>query len=301
MIKEPDMDAPFVELRGVCRSYGALEAIKDLNFTLEPGVSYGLIGRNGAGKSTMLRLIMGMLQPHKGTVRLFGGNPIDEAERVKLHVGYLAEDQIFPASLRPRDLYGFFSSCFSSWDWDFANSLIHRFHIPVDSEMKQMSKGQQRQASLVCAVAHRPKLLILDEPGGGLDPLMRRSFLEEVIDVLSNEGTSVLFSSHHLGEVERMATRVGILDRGSIILEGELDQLKEGSCRVIAEVAAMEADRIKSALPGCLKAKKCDDGWILTLLCTETEAKDRVRHHLEGRIKESKPLTLEDLFVSMVG
>jgi ABC-2 type transport system ATP-binding protein len=301
VIEESEMEKPLVELKGVSRKYGRVKALDQLTFTLGPGICYGLIGRNGAGKSTMLRIIMGLLRPDLGTVRLFDGDPIQDAERVKLHVGYLAEDQEFPPVLSPAELFRFLAACYPSWDSDFAQSLVDRFKIPVNRSIFKLSKGQQRQAALVGAVAHRPQLLILDEPGGGLDPVVRREFLEEVIELLGGEGTSVLFSSHHLQEVERLATRVGILHEGRIVLEDDLDHLKEGSCRILAELSDGDGDRIRAALQGCVHVRRLDDAWSLTMLCSEPEAKERVARTLGGRVRETRSLSLEDLFVSLVG
>lgn len=294
------MDAPFVELRDVTRGFGTNIAVRKVDLQIGPGVCYGLIGRNGAGKSSLLRLIMGMLRPDRGEVRLFGHDPIREAEKAKLHVGYLAEDLAFPPSMTPSELYRFYSDCYPSWDWDFADALQKRFQVPIKRPFDKLSRGEQRQAGLISALAHRPKLLILDEPGGGLDPLVRRTFLGEIVDLLAAEERTVLFSSHNLYEVERIATRIGILDHGRLILEEDADRLKEGSCRVLAEIGESTEEQIRSALPGCVQAIRREDAWMLTLLCSEDQAKEKVSSAFNGRIRDSRSMPLEDLFVSMV-
>jgi ABC-2 type transport system ATP-binding protein len=304
VIKESDMDSPVVELTRVSRSFGdvrTVRAVNDVSLALRPGECFGLLGRNGAGKSTTLRMIAGLLHADAGTVRIFGRDPVREPELAKLQLGYLAEDQTFPPVLHPADLFKFFAACHPTWDWDFAESLVDRFQIPVDRPLKALSKGQQRQAALVCAVAHRPKLLVLDEPGGGLDPVVRRSFLEEVIGLLANEDTTVIFSSHHLQEIERLAKRIGIMERGRLILDDELDRVREGSCRVLAEIDEPNGDVIRERLAGCISARRRDDVWMLTMRCTVDEAKQRVASTLSGRIRDAQPVSLEDLFISMVG
>jgi ABC-2 type transport system ATP-binding protein len=294
------MEAPVVELTRIGRRFGNVVAVNDLSLTLRPGECFGLLGRNGAGKSTTLRMMAGLLHTDTGTVRIFGQDPLRNPEVAKMRLGYLAEDQSFPSVLAPSDLFRFFAAAHPYWDWDFAQSLVDRFQIPVDRKLKEMSKGQQRQAALVCAVAHRPKLLVLDEPGGGLDPVVRRSFLEEVIGLLSNEETTVVFSSHHLQEVERLAHRIGIMDRGRMVLDEELDQVREGSCRVLAEIDGGDADSIRHKLSGCVSARRRDDAWMLTMRCTVDEAKQRVASALGGRCRDVQPVSLEDLFISMV-
>ncbi len=290
-----------VEFDRVTKSYGGPAVIKELYWKIPKGVSYGLIGRNGAGKSTLLRLIMGMLRPTSGTVRVMGGDPIREAETVKRHVGYLGEDDIFPASLRPVDLIGFFSSCYPTWDHDFAGALIERFKLPIRRNLSSLSKGQQRQAGLICAVAHRPKLLVLDEPGGGLDPVVRRAFLEEIVELLSREDTTVIFSSHHLDEVERIATRVGILHRRNLVLEEDIDRLREHSCRVAARLPSTSEREIRSRLPECTGVRQRGDEWVITLLATQSEAPERIARMLGGEVTESRGVTLEELFVELAG
>jgi ABC-2 type transport system ATP-binding protein len=294
------MDA-VVQLTRVSRAYGNVRAVNDVSLSLKAGECFGLVGRNGAGKSTTLRMIAGLLAADSGTVRIFGGDPLREPEVAKQRLGYLAEDQTFPTLLHPTDLFKFFAACHPTWDWGFAESIVARFQIPVGRSMKALSKGQQRQVALVCAVAHRPKLLVLDEPGGGLDPVVRRSFLEEVIRLLSTEETCVLFSSHHLQEVERLARRIGIMDRGRLVVDEELDRLREGSCRVLAEIDEKNGDVIRDRVAGCVSALRRDDAWMLTMRCSVDEAKQRVASALNGRCRDAQPVSLEDLFISLVG
>ena len=206
------MADPVLVLDGVTRFYGKTRSgVDGLTLRLAPGECYGLLGRNGAGKTTALRLVMGMLKPAAGTVRLFGLDPFAVPEKARLRVGYLAEDQEAPGMITPADLFRLYADLYPGWDDGFARSLAGRLHLPLGQKLSSMSKGQKRQAGLVAAVAHRPALLVLDEPGGGLDPVVRREFLEQVVELLSAGGTTVLFSSHHLHEVERIAGRIGIL------------------------------------------------------------------------------------------
>lgn len=292
-------DEPVVELRGVTRRYGKKGmGVDRLDLVLAPGECYGLLGRNGAGKTTALRLVMGMLRPTEGTVRLFGLDPAEEPEAARQRVGYLAEDHAFPEVLKPVDLFRFHRDVHTGWDDGLAEELVSRLALPVDRRLSSMSKGQRRQASLVCAVAHRPALLVLDEPGGGLDPVVRREFLEQVVELLSDGGTTVLFSSHHLQEVERVAGRVGILHEGRLLLERDLAELRDGSCRVLVEGADAERAR---GLDGCVHVRKRDGALALTFLCDEREARARVEAGLGRPVRQGSVLSLEDLFIDLVG
>ena len=292
------MSDPAVHLDGVTRLYSGIgNGVRDLSLRLEPGESYGLLGRNGAGKTTTLRLVMGMLRPGAGTVRVFGLDPFAVPEKARLRVGYLAEDQEMPTVLTPADLFRLHADLYPTWDRKFAEDLVLRFRIPAGERLRNLSKGQRRQAALVCAVAHRPALLVLDEPGGGLDPVVRREFLEEVIDLLSSQGTTVLFSSHHLQEVERIAGRIGILEGGRLRLEGDLAALRENSCRVLVEGEGMQV----KAVEGCIRAARKDGATALTFLCTEEEARRRVKAALGREVRQGTSISLEDLFVDLLG
>ena len=293
------MSDPVVELRGVTRRYPKSgQGVHDLDLHLAPGESYGLVGRNGAGKTTALRLVMGMLRPTSGTVRVFGLDPFAEPERAKVRVGYLAEDQEFPLALTPADLFRLHQDLYPSWRADFADSLSRKLTLAVGRRLRELSKGQRRQAGLVCALAHRPALLVLDEPAGGLDPVVRREFLEEVVDLLSDEGTTVLFSSHILQEVERVAGRIGVLDDGRLILDRDVAALREGSCRVLVD--GVDAARA-AALQDCVRADAKDGAVTMTFLCAEAEARRRVAEGLGAAPRQSSRLSLEDLFVDLVG
>jgi ABC-2 type transport system ATP-binding protein len=288
-----------VELKGVSRLYPkSHNGVRRLDLRLAAGESYGLLGRNGAGKTTALRLVMGMLRPGSGTVRVFGVDPFAEPEKAKVRVGYLAEDQEFPTALTPADLFRLHQDLYPSWSQDLADALARKQALPVGRRLRDLSKGQRRQAALVCAVAHRPALLVLDEPAGGLDPVTRREFLEEVIDLLAGEGTSVLFSSHNLQEVERIAGRIGILDDGRLILEGDVAELREGSCRVLVDTADIAKAQ---ALADCVHATERDGALTLTFLCAEPEARRRVTEGLGVAPRQTSAISLEDLFVDLVG
>jgi ABC-2 type transport system ATP-binding protein len=288
-----------VELSGVSRLYPKSgQGVRELNLRLAPGESYGLVGRNGAGKTTALRLVMGMLRPTSGTVRVFGLDPFAEPEKAKVRVGFLAEDQEFPTALTPADLFRLHQDLFPSWSVDLATALTRKLGLPAGRRLRDLSKGQRRQAGLVCAVAHRPALLVLDEPAGGLDPVTRREFLEEVVDLLSDEGTTVLFSSHNLQEVERVAGRIGVLDDGRLILDRDVAALREGSCRVLVD--GVDAARA-AALDGCIRADAKDGAVTMTFLCAEPEARRRVTEGLGVAPRQSSPVSLEDLFVDLVG
>ena len=198
-----------VEFHDVHRAYTrVVDILRGLSLEVEAGQVVGLLGRNGAGKTTLLRLAMGMLEAQQGTVRVFGLDPRRQAVEVKRRVGYVSEEQILPPFLRVNQVIQLHSGLFPSWDPALAERLMSRFEMPLKSKIKELSKGQARQVALLCAVAHRPELLLLDEPAAGSSPPARREFLETSIQLLNEEGTTILFSSHHMTDVERLADRI---------------------------------------------------------------------------------------------
>ena len=203
-----------LELKDISRSYerGA-PVLEGLDLSIQPGEVVGLLGENGAGKTTLMRLAIGLLHPGKGSVRLFGKDPWKDGVEVKRRVGYVSEDQALPPYLRVDDALELHRKLFPTWDEELARELMDQFSLETNKRIGKLSKGQARRVAVTCAIAHRPELLLLDEPAGGFDPAARREFLEAALALLADEGCAVLFSSHHLADVERMAGRVVFLHR----------------------------------------------------------------------------------------
>jgi ABC-type multidrug transport system ATPase subunit len=219
-----------LEFQKVHRSYGSLEVLGGIDLQVNKGDVVGLLGRNGAGKTTLIKLVMGLLAPDQGRVRVFGLDPREKPVEVKRRIGYVSEDQELPSFLSVRDVLGLYQGLFPTWDEKFANHLADRFELSPGRKIKDLSRGQARQVALLCAVSHRPELLILDEPAGGLDPAARRDFLETSIQLLNEEGTTILFSSHHMSDVERMASRLVMIHEKEKWIDSDLDDIREGYC-----------------------------------------------------------------------
>ena len=195
-----------VDFKNVHRAYTRdTDVLAGVTFGIEAGQVVGLLGKNGAGKTTLLRIAMGLLDPQQGSVAIFGLDPRREPLEVKRRVGYVSEDQILPPFMRTDQVLALHKGLYPTWDDGMAQSMIERFQIPGRQKIKTLSKGQARQVALLCAVAHRPELLILDEPAGGLDPAARREFLETSIQLLTEIGTTILVTSHYMSDVERLA------------------------------------------------------------------------------------------------
>ncbi|MBD3219949.1 ATP-binding cassette domain-containing protein [bacterium] len=291
-----------LEMRGLARAYErGRNVLEDLDLTIEAGEVIGLLGRNGAGKTTLLRLALGLLEPQHGEVKVFGLDPQREPEAVKRRVGYVAEDQILPGFLRVHEVIDLHRRLYPGWDEELAAELASRFHMRGDQRIKQLSKGQARQVALLCAVAHRPSLLLLDEPAGGLDPAMRREFLETAIQLLGESGTAIVFSSHHMTDVERLASRLVMLHDSQKWIDSALDDVREGYCLALAPLADGVSARAMLAQADCLSARE-RDGTVRAIFELDPEAcRRRLEREFSPRELRCLPLPLEEMFIELVG
>ncbi|MCA9050624.1 MAG: ABC transporter ATP-binding protein [Planctomycetaceae bacterium] len=223
---------PIIEFQSVSRNFGTIRALKDVSFAVPPGVVCAVLGANGAGKSTAIRLLLGLEYPDSGTTRVLGMNSATHAMEIRQRIGYVA-DQPPLYDWMTVDEIGWFASGFYPTGFQAEyDRLIRRFDLNGSQQIKGLSKGMKAKVALSLAMAHRPELLILDEPTSGLDPLIRREFLESMIDV-SAEGRSVLLASHQVGEVERVADLVAILLNGELVCLERLEDLKRTTQEVL--------------------------------------------------------------------
>jgi ABC-2 type transport system ATP-binding protein len=294
--------SPVLEFQNIARSYTKGKSVlQDVSFGMQPGEVVGLLGRNGAGKTTLIRIAMGMLFPHAGSVRVFGLSPTEDPVAVKKRVGYVAEDQVLPQGSSIAELTELHRYLFPNWDRALEAQLLERFGLDPGSRMKALSKGQARQVALLCAVCHRPELLILDEPAGGLDPAARREFLETSIQLLNREGSSILFSSHHMTDVERIGGRVVLLDQGRVRLDRDLDRLREDVCVAMLPRGSAPDTQALERLPGCLNARPVFDDWHAVFEGAPEAVERQIRQSLGVNGTRCVRVPLEELFIEMVG
>ena len=241
------MSDSVIEVSELTRRFGATTALDAVSLSLPRGAVYGLVGANGAGKTTLIRHILGLLRAEHGAVRVFGLDPVADPVGVLSRIGYLSEENDLPGWMRVDELIRYTSAFYPKWDDDYAEELRRAFALDPAAKIKDLSKGQKARAGLLIALAHRPELLVLDEPSSGLDPIVRRDILGAVIRTIADEGRTVLFSSHLLEEVEQVADHVTMINQGRIVLSDRLDAIKE-SHRVDGRVPSL--DEIFVALVG---------------------------------------------------
>lgn len=226
-----------IQTTGIHKSFGSHRVLQDVSLQISAGQTFALLGRNGAGKTTLIRTLLGLLTPDAGSVRLAGLDPTLNALEVRSRVGYLAEDQTMYGWMTPLELCRFLAPFYPTWDMDLAHSYLQRLAVPSDTRINRLSKGQTVKLGLLIALAHRPRVVILDDPAMGLDPIARKEFNRDLVEHLQGCGCTVLYSSHLLGEVEAVADAVAILDQGRLLRTGLTDQLRQDVKQVIIPLA----------------------------------------------------------------
>jgi len=224
----PHTETPSAELAGVSLSYATHgPVLKGLDWQLLPGQVVGLLGRNGSGKTTLLETLLGLREPDAGAVKVFGQDAgrLDDAARGR--IGYVPQQSDLFDAFTPAQLLAYFRSFYPRWNEAKVEGLMSRWDIARDKPIRKLSGGQQQRLSIIRALAHEPDLLVLDEPVASLDPVGRRDFLRELVDQVLDRGTTVVFSTHILSDLERVAFNLAFLSQGRIALQAPLDELLE--------------------------------------------------------------------------
>ena len=225
MSSRNDASTP-VAIQSVSRRFRRKQALDQVTLEIPRGVVFGLVGENGAGKTTLIKHILGLLRAESGSVRVFGMDPVKQPEEVLKRIGYLSENRDLPNWMRVGELLLFTQAFFPDWDPAYAEELRNTFDLDPTAKVGTLSRGQRAQMGLLLALAHRPDLLLLDEPSSGLDAVVRRDILGAVIRTVADEGRTVLFSSHLLDEVEYVADHVAFLHEGKLAWNGPLTDIK---------------------------------------------------------------------------
>ena len=291
-----------LEFNEVYRAYQrGSDVLRGISFSLEAGEVVGLLGKNGAGKTTLIRIAIGMIEAQKGKVKVFGLDPRTDALEVKRRVGYVSEDQVLPEFLSVGEVIRLHRELFPGWDEGLERRLRQRFELSPKAKIKNLSKGQARQVALLCAVAHRPELLLLDEPAGGLDPSARREFLETSIQLLNETGTTILFSSHYMTDVERMASRIVMIHEGRLLLDNTLDDLREKFTLVqVSNVPEDRRARLTGAA-GCLSVRGQGEALHAIFALEPERCRRIVERDLGIQDAYCTPIALEDMFIELAG
>lgn len=220
-----------IEFTDVSRSFGhgtdATLAVDRLSFAVPEGSVFGLLGANGAGKTTSIRMMIGHLRADSGSIRVLGHDPMNQDESIRQRVAYISENMQLPHWMTIPAAAQFCANMYPKWNRELVEVLADRFHLSLKKHYEEFSKGQRRAMSILLCLCRNAEMLIFDEPASGLDTIARRDFLSSMLEFVCDGKRTVLFSSHILGDIERVVDRVAIMKSGHLLLSGSLDELKE--------------------------------------------------------------------------
>jgi ABC-2 type transport system ATP-binding protein len=283
-----------IALEALTVRYGQRLALDQVSFTVPEGSVYALLGRNGAGKSSLVRCLLGEQKPEAGRALLLGRDVWRERASILAEVGVVPEDPNAPPAMTARQLSRFCSRLYPRWDAAGVEARLKRFGVPADTPFGKLSKGQKGQVAMALALAGAPRLLVLDDPTLGLDAVARKAVFEELIGELADRGTTVFITSHDLAGVERIADRVGILREGRLVLDEEMEALKHRFRRVSfprSREAAVE--RLAPLAPVAVASR----GWEVDAVVSRY-----AEEHLPPEDgPEVTALTLEEIFIALTG
>jgi ABC-2 type transport system ATP-binding protein len=284
-----------IETEGLTKYFGAKPALDHLTFRIPKGSVYGLLGRNGSGKTTAIKLILGFLNPTAGIAKVFGCPSNQLTPEIRLRIGYTSEGHHLDKELPIRELEKFQSEFFAeTWDSAFFNEMIEYFELPKKKKIKTLSNGQRAQVSLALTLAFNPELLIMDDPTLGLDTAIRRQFLNSIVHLIKKKERTILFSSHILSDVERVADRVAVLDKGVLRADCTIEEFRNGIQKYLFEFEG-EISSIET-LAGLVYHKQ--DGNVLEATFAKIPQTDISRWAEQNKAKfRQVPMGIEDQFI----
>ena len=243
-----------IQMEGLTKFYGSSRGILDLDLTVQEGEFYGFIGPNGAGKSTTIRTLLGLIRKTRGSARVLGKDIAKEKEQILAETGYLPSEAVFYPDMRGRDLIRLSADLHRKDCKKTSEELCERLQLDPSRRIGELSFGNRKKLAVICALQHNPRLCILDEPTGGLDPLMQREFFE-ILKERNRQGMTVFLSSHILSEIQRFCSRAAIIREGRIIASGSVEEL----ARTNAKRISIQGSFDPSGLPDVRDLQRSDD------------------------------------------
>jgi len=283
-------------VQNVTRAYDGPPVVQDLSFSVRPGSIYGFLGRNGSGKTTTIRMLAGLTKPQAGAVRVLGHDPFKAGAAERQGIGYMSEKAMIPPFTKISRVLKFGKSLYPGWDSSLVDALVAKYDLSPKKRIISLSQGKQRLLSFIMAIAHRPKVLLLDEPAANLDVVARREVLDDILDLIRDCDCTVLFSTHILSDIERVADEIGILAKGNICVSESLDSLKD-SIRQIRFFDFKNGFPAEEA-PGSFRSTKGRDDLIVTLRTSPSVTAEGLARRWSCQY-EARPLSLEDIFVEL--
>lgn len=284
---------------GVTHRYGNLEALRNVDWEVPEGALYALLGPNGAGKTTLMSVAAGVLRPMRGHVQLLGRSAATLGAADRQWLGWVAESQRLPGWMTLSALEGYLKPLYDGWDGALADELRQRFDLDPGRRLGVLSRGEQMKAALLCALAPRPSLLLMDEPFTGMDVVVKDEMVRGLLATCGQEGWTIVISSHDLAELELLADHVGFLNSGSLILSSSLEEMRSRYIRVEATLGHNEP--VVALHPGWMDVER--SGRRVTLVADLAEgptSAEQLRSQLPGCERlDVRPPTLRELFMAL--
>jgi ABC-2 type transport system ATP-binding protein len=288
-----------IETIDLWKRYGDVEALRGLDLRVPVGSICGFLGRNGAGKTTTIKVLLGMARASRGEARLLGQSAGDATANadIRRRVGFVSDEKDLYDYMTVREMIAFTRPFFPRWRADLEQKYRQKFELPLDREIKDLSRGTRTKVALLLALCRGADLLILDEPTAGLDPAMAEDVLQALVGHVAGEEMTVFFSSHQIAEIDQIADHVAIVEGGRTVLAGPLDDLRERYQRVQL-VFAGEAPDAKLQSPGVVRVNR--QGRVLTVLTRDREPLMAEVRSLSPVSIDWSPVTLKDIFLESV-
>ena len=289
-----------VSTRSLCKSFGKQPVLQDISTVVNPGDVVGVIGKNGAGKTTLLESLLGFSPPTSGDAAIFGEDCRSMSAATKARIGFVPQqDELLP-TLSGRRQLALTGSFYPRWDGALVERLALEWEVPLDRRAAVLSGGERQKLSTLMALGNRPDLLVLDEPVASLDPLARRRFLQQLLEMASDESRAVIFSTHIVSDLERVANRIWLMRDGRLLWDGDLDALKTSVRRL--HLYARRRLPLTLDFPGTISARQAVDGLSATVVVRDLDDAQlqEAAARLDARI-ESEGLGLEDIFLEIHG
>jgi len=295
--RKSNQSASIVKISHLTRQFDQQLALDDVSVEVTKGQVFGIVGENGAGKTTLIKHMLGQYVAQQGSVEMFGEDPVDSPESVLAKIGYLSEEPELPAWMTVKELINYTAAFYPAWDENYANELIKAFALNLEKRVRDLSKGQKARVGLVLAQAYKPDLLLLDEPSSGLDPNVRRDILSAVIKTVSDEGRTVIFSSHLLEEVERVCDHLIMLDKGRVLLFDSMENILAKHRRFIIRDNEKLNRKTWSELSEVIHVESSENEWLVDIFGDIDNFRARL-DDLNSAVLSERNLSLNEIFVS---
>jgi ABC-2 type transport system ATP-binding protein len=290
------MSEALLELIGVRKTYGTKPALNRVDLSIPGGTVVGLLGQNAAGKTTLLKTALGLVRPTEGEVKVLGEPAWNLSADAKAQIGYVPQVITLYPWMRIRQLINYTAAFYPRWNDRLVGKLLYDWEMNAEDKVGLLSVGTLQKLAIVLALGHEPKLLVLDEPAASLDPGARRDFLRTLLEIATDSGRTILFSTHITSDLERVADRVAILRAGKIVYDGELDELKDSVKRL--HVTSDKPLPPTFSVPGAVQAKVAGNEALVSVREVSTQLVEDIRRNYAATVGV-QDLNLEDIFLEL--